>query len=137
MTVPSENVKLPHPNVNMTSSGIHTQFKEKYSQPNKNANNVKPANVRSQAKTNAVPPPDMKADMYLKENDERISDKTDNNTINQTSPQKTSHNIARKPIACPKTFSERNWTEGYSYSLFFRSKSILYQTQQRHTPHRN
>ena len=96
MTVASENVKLPHPNVNMTSSGIHTQFNEKCSQPNKNANIVKPAGVRSQAKTNAAPPPDTKVNMCLKENDERISEET-NKIINLTSPQKTNHSITRTP----------------------------------------
>ena len=93
MTVASENVKLPHPNVNMTSSGIHTQ---KCSQPNKNAYIVKPAGVRSHAKTNAAPPPDTKVNMCLKENDERISEET-NKTINLTSPQKTNHSITRTP----------------------------------------
>ena len=93
MTVASENVKLPHPNVNMTSSGIHTQ---KCSQPNKNASIVKPAGVRSQAKTNAAHPPDTKVNMCLKENDERISEET-NKIINLTSPQKTNHSITRTP----------------------------------------
>ena len=38
----------------------------------------------------------MKVDMYLKENDEQISEET-NKTINLTSPKKTNHSITRTP----------------------------------------